>query len=80
MATGETTKTGLDYGSAVRVLAHAPERARPGEFASVCGIATTATPEHAAHVGVAVNTTVYLIEFGDGEAIEVPADWLELIE
>jgi hypothetical protein len=42
----------------------------------VCGIAVAATVEHAASVGVAVGTEVFLIEFSDGSAIEVPAEWI----
>lgn len=67
----------LTWGDVVRVKAHAPAILRPGAFASVVAIGDVETPEHAARLDAPIGTRTYLIEFGDGEAIEVAADWIE---
>lgn len=70
----------ITWGDTVRIKNVASVDMRPGEFASVCGILTVETEQHAKAVNCAVGTTVYLIEFPDGSDIQVSGDWLEKVE
>jgi len=54
-----------DWGDTVRVITTAPNVMRPGQVCSVCGMRQ--------HEGV----NLYLVEFSDGEALEVPEDELQ---
>jgi hypothetical protein len=57
------------FGDVVETTADAPPIARPGRVASVCGM--TAGPRRDFPAG-----TIYLIEFPDGEAVEVHESFL----
>ncbi len=55
---------------------YAPDRA--GSLAEVCGIVPIQSQEHAQSVfGGSIGEVAYLIEFGDGVAIEVVVNLLE---
>lgn len=54
-----------DWGQDVRVAATAPVEKRPGKSGSVCGM-------RAFNQG-----RLYLVEFSDGDAIEIPEEFLE---
>jgi hypothetical protein len=56
----------FDYGDTVRVTDTADPSLRPGEAASVVGL-----PQG--------DDEPYLVEFGDGQALEVPQAFLELV-
>lgn len=70
MATSKTMSTKLDYdwGQTVRVVTTAPQEMRPGEVCSVCGIRELE------------GETLYLVEFSEGEALEIPECNLENAE
>ena len=57
-----------DWGQTVRVLMSAPKEMRPGEVCSVCGIRESESDD------------LYLVEFSEGNAIEIPERELEPIE
>jgi len=57
------------FGDLVETTADAPPIARPGSVASVCGMTTD--PRRNFPAG-----TIYLIEFPDGEAVEVHESFL----
>lgn len=61
----------------MRVIAPAPIDLRPGACASVCAVEEVGDAGRAAALGVEIGTFVYLVEFGDGVAIEVPESLLE---
>lgn len=63
----------------MRVRLGAPISMRPGTLAEIVGIRSVETAEQAAEFGVAIDSKVYLVEFGDGEATEVPAMWIESV-
>ena len=52
---------------------------RPGSFASVCGIYPIDLVQQVERFGLPMGTIIYLVEFSDGEALEVPEKWVELI-
>ena len=70
-------KRPLTWGDAVRVSAAAPPRFRPGELGAVCGLRTVETQRVAEEFAQPVGTTLYLVEFAEGDAIEVPEAFLE---
>jgi len=57
-----------DWGQTVRVIASAPKEMRPGELCSVCGIRALD------------GDNLYLVEFSEGDAIEIPERGLEPME
>ena len=66
----------FDYGDAVRVRRRAPSKLRPGAAAVVVGI-TTPEQRRDGHFHQFPAGVVYLIEYADGEAIDVHEDMLE---
>lgn len=60
-----STNYKYDWGQAVRVVMTAPENMRPGKEGSVCGMRMSG------------NERLYLIEFSDGEALEIPENLIE---
>jgi hypothetical protein len=65
------------WGDTVRVKAAAPPLMRPGALAAVVGIREVETLEQARQFEAAIGSKVYLIEFGDGDALELPEAWIE---
>lgn len=70
----------LTWGDTVRVKESAPTTLRPGAFAAVCGMTDVESTVRAELLGVAIGTTVYLIEFSDGAAVETAGMWLERVD
>lgn len=68
----------LTYGDAVIVKADAAECFRPGAKASVIGI-TPSEERRGAHFDQFPDGVVYLVEFEDGEALDVHGAWLDVI-
>lgn len=64
------------WGDTVRVKDEAPQQMRPGSLGSVCGMRVLEDPKAAEHTGWGVGTTLYLVEFSDGEALEIPAEFM----
>ncbi|MEI9961403.1 MAG: hypothetical protein WDM76_09845 [Limisphaerales bacterium] len=58
----------FNWGQAVRIVTTAPENMRPGQAGSVCGMRKLDTDN------------LYLIEFSDGQAIEIGEDCLEILK
>ncbi len=69
----------FDWGDTVRVLANAPSAYRPASRGTVCGAAVLQDEDRARAMGEAVGVTLYLVEFSDGTALEIPERWLEAI-
>ena len=65
-------------GDAVRIRSHAPAEMRPGSFGSVCAFTLVDNDDRAKRYGYPIGTTMLLVEYGDGHAIEIPEDLLEL--
>jgi hypothetical protein len=74
----DTSVHQFTWGQTVRLRTnpYVPERA--GSLAEVCGVVPIQTVEHAQSVfGGSIGEVAYLIEFGDGVAIEVVGELLE---
>jgi hypothetical protein len=68
------------WGDTIRIRPSATPEQRPGALASVCGLRDVETEEQARQFGCPVGTTLYLLEYGDGVAVELPATVVELVE
>lgn len=64
----------------MRIKVSAKPDQRPGVLAAVCGLREVQTEEQAHQFGCPIGTTLYLVEYGDGVAVEVPATVVELVE
>ena len=77
-ADGADRQRGFNWGDTIRLRNDAPVSGRAGAIAEVCGIVVIETAEHAkAVVGGNIGKEAYLIEFEDGESVEVVAEFLE---
>lgn len=70
----------IKWGDTVRIRMGASAAMRPGALAEVVGIRTVENAPQARQFGAEVGTRVYVIEFGDGESVELAGVWLEAIE
>ena len=71
------------WGDTVRIIPAAPAEFRPGLLASVCGIRPApGAGEQSASSSAEVldDQDLYLVEFGDGVALEIPGQFLEGVE
>jgi len=68
----------LTYDDTVMVKPDAAERFRPGVKGSVVGI-TPPEERRGAHFEQFPEGVVYLVEFEDGEALDVHGSWLEIV-
>ena len=67
------------WGDTVRIKAGADPQMRPGSLAAVCGLREVETPAQAQQFSLPIGTTLYLVEFGDGESLEIPGPFVELV-
>ena len=82
MASGESVGDDMkyDYGDSVTVNNNAPEGYRPQAKGSLCGVRQVETDEQAKAANTSVGTTLWLVEFEDGSSIEVPEEYLTLLD
>ncbi len=66
------------WGDTVRIKSEAPPGMQPGSVAAVCGIREVENDEQSKQFGRPIGATVLLIEFGDGRAVEIPEDLVEV--
>lgn len=52
---------------------------RPEALAEVVGIRSIESSQQAAEFEAIIGSKLYLIEFADGEAVEVPERWIEAV-
>ena len=69
--------TELTWGDGVKVRSDAPACYRPAATAAVVGMRAVASGEQAVRYDTPIGTYLYLIEYSDGSAIEIPERWLE---
>jgi len=68
--------TTINYGDTVTIAANAPKHYRPGVMGSACGFRTVASERESMAVAEPVGTPLWLVEFSDGTAMEVPTRYL----
>lgn len=66
------------WGDTVRVSRQAPTRLRPGVLAEIVGIRQVSSPSQVDQFTAPIGTRVYLVEFGDGDSLEIPERWIEV--
>lgn len=71
--------TQFNYDDVVRVSLSAPNEFRPGSKAWVIGI-TLNQDRHGIHFNQFTKGVIYLIEYENGEAIDIHESYLELFE
>jgi hypothetical protein len=69
----------MNYDDTIRIRANAPVGLRRGTLASICGI-TAPADRHGKHWEQFPPGTIYLVEFEDGEALEVHESWVDPAE
>ena len=68
----------FNWGDTIRVVKSAPSGFHPNQLGEVCGLYVIKSSEESIAHKQSVGTTVYLIEFSDGNSIEIPENHLEL--
>ena len=77
MATNIPLNLVFYWGDNVSVRQSAPKMFRPGSVGVICGIRLVDTEDLMKIFGQKLNSEVYLVEFGDGESIEIPTRFLQ---
>ena len=67
------------WGDTVIVTSDAPAHMRPGSLASVVGV-TSPQERRGSHFEQFPAGTIYLVEFGDGEALDIHENMLKIPE
>ena len=66
------------WGDTVRIKQNASPEMRPGTLAAVCGIREVESTDQSEQFDCAIGTILYLVEFGDGESVEIPENFVEV--
>lgn len=80
MASNQILNDSLTWGDAVQVKQSAPQQFHPGEIGGVCGIEIIKSTEKAEQFCQKIGSKLYLVEFENGEAIDIPESFLIKIE
>lgn len=68
----------VTFGDTVQVIASAPQKFRPGNLGEVVAITEANANSQIYHRDVPRGGKYYLIEFGDGDEIEIPEIWISM--
>jgi hypothetical protein len=68
------------WGDTVRVKSTAPSGLLAGQLAAVCGMRTVENGDQAKQFGCEIGATLYLVELGDGHAVEIPEHLVEVVD
>lgn len=79
MATDHAKTHRFSWSEAVRVIDSAPARYGPSREGSVCGMREIESESAASDLGEPVGTVLYLVEWRDGDSLEVPEQHLVAI-
>ena len=69
----------LTWGDSVRIKESAPAEFRPAARAAVVGIRDVETEAQSAQFAAPIGAQLLVVEFSDGEAIELAAAWVDVI-
>lgn len=67
----------FDWNEVVRVKKNAPEKLRPGEIASICGVTEVEFEDVAEKFHTHIGEWIYTIEFKDGTDVDLAEHCLE---
>lgn len=79
MDTSEQLIYKYDWGAPVNVSACAPNKYLSVTQGSICGFRVLDTESSAGDFGEPVGTVLYLVEGGEGDAIEIPEQYLSTL-
>ena len=71
MASNKSLDSVFNYGDIVIIKQFAPKCYKPGFRGCICGIRTINSEEVAVQFNALINSKLYLIEFEDGETLEI---------
>ena len=80
MASNKTVNQSFNYGNTVQIKKNAPDCYKPGLLGSVRGMHIIDSEELALKFNQDIDSELYLVEFEDGEAIEIPTCFLIFFE
>ena len=66
----------FDYGDSVLIRNDAPDKYKPNNRASICGMRAAENEQTAKEFGIKLYHKIYTVEFGDGSSIEIPEIYL----
>lgn len=76
MASDKPIDHNFDWGNTVQIKQVAPECYKPGSKGCICGIRVIDTVETSKQFDQKIGSELYLIEFGDGETLEIPKNFI----
>lgn len=80
MASDQSLDSYLTWGENAKVAQSAPKHYHSGEIGSICGIQLIISSYIGEKFNKEIGTKIYLVEFGDGNALEIPESFLIKIE
>ncbi len=80
MASNKILDLSFNWGDSVIVKKIAPDFYNPGLKGSICGIRTIDLLQTANEFDQEIASELYLVEFSDGETIEIPKVFLEILK
>ncbi len=69
----------FNYGDTVKIKKNAPIRYKPSSLGSICGIRIIKDSEIADQFHQKIGSELYLIEFTNGETLEIPKIFIDPI-
>lgn len=80
MASNKLLESNFNYGDCVVVKKNAPNYYKPGFSGCICGIRMLDTQDVVLQFNNEINSEIYLVEFNDGETLEIPKNYLEYMD
>ncbi len=68
----------LSWGDTILVRHNAPKRYKPGQIGCICGIRNIESAQVSEAFDQPMQSILYLVEFSNGEALEIPKLFVEL--
>lgn len=76
MTSDKLSNPQFNWGDSILIKKSAPECYMPGSRGSICGLRTVDSSRFAQEFDQLIDSDLYLIEFEDGKAIEIPKSFL----
>ncbi len=78
MDANQSLNRSFNYGDVVVIKQDAPLCYKPGSWGSICGVRTIDNLDTSQRFKQPLNSKLYLIEFDDGETLEIPQKFLTI--
>ncbi len=76
MVTNKTLNFNFDWGDPVMIKQNAPQCYKPGSQGCICGIRIIDSKEIAQQFDQIIGSELFLVEFNNGETLEIPKNFL----